>query len=235
MHFIRGTLILSIYRRTLLKLDWAYRVSPPQLNEGIRSMLPNDKALSWFCLRSQAKREHVAATNLRERVGVEVFAPRIRAKRRTRAGIVVTMTEALFPGYLFARFSYPEQVRHVMSTSGVIGIVAFGGQPPAIADNVIDCLCREVAEAENTPIAPVIEQGAWVRILSGCFQYIEGQILDFDPRTERVRLLLTLLGSEVPVTVPIERVSLIEVSRTNYPSGLMTRPVVAESRVRSVV
>lgn len=178
--------------------------------------------ISWYCLRSQAKREHVAAANLRERVAIEVFAPRIRAMHNTRRGIVVNSTEALFPGYLFARFAYPDQVRHVMSTTGVTGMVAFGGQPPAIADNVIQYLRREVSHAEQSPIAPVLEEGAWVRILSGCFQYIEGKVLHFDPRTDRVRLLLTLLGSEVQVSVPVERVALLSETRTRYPSGLMT-------------
>src|SRR5687768_5263237 len=104
-------------------------------------MLPAASATSslrWFCLRSQAKREHIAAANLRDRVEVEVFAPRIRAMHSTRHGIVVNATEALFPGYLFARFAYPDQVRHVLSTNGVTGVVAFGGQPPPIADHVID-------------------------------------------------------------------------------------------------
>jgi transcriptional antiterminator RfaH len=191
--------------------------------------------LRWFCLRSQPKREHVAAANLHDRVAVEVFAPRIRAMHSTRRGIMVNATEALFPGYLFARFAYPDQVRHVMSTNGVTGVVAFGGQPPAIADNIIDCLRREVALAERSPIAPVLEEGSWVRILSGCFQYLEGRVLHFDPRTERVRLLLTLLGSEVQVSLAAERVTLLEESRTNYPSGLMTQNVEIDIRDRCAV
>ena len=165
--------------------------------------------LSWYCLRSQAKREHVAAVNLRERVSVEVFAPRVRGIQNTRRGLQVNATEALFPGYLFARFSYPEQVRHVLSTCGVTGIVAFGSRPPAVADDVIEYLRREMAHADQAATAPVLEEGAWVRILSGCFQYIEGRVLHFDPRTERVRLLLTLLGNEVQVSVPAERVALL--------------------------
>lgn len=176
--------------------------------------------LRWFCLRSEAKREHVAALNLRERVAVEVFAPRVRTSHQTRRG-PSTQTEALFPGYLFAQFSYPDQVRHVVSTIGVTGIVAFGGQPPPVADQVIDYLRREVALAESIPIAPVLEEGAWVTILSGCFQYIEGRVLHFDPRSDRVRLLLTLLGSEVQVSLSARRVALAAPVRTYYPSGLI--------------
>jgi len=178
-------------------------------------------APNWFCLRAQARREHIAAANLRERVAIEVFAPRIRRILNTRHGLAMNATEALFPGYLFARFVYRDQTRHVISTCGVIGLVAFGGRSPAIADRIIDYLRTEVATAERASAAPVLEEGSWVRILSGCFQYIEGRVLHFDPRTERVRLLLTLLGSEVQVTVTAERVALLSDSRPLYPSGLM--------------
>ncbi|MES2693306.1 MAG: transcription termination/antitermination NusG family protein [Verrucomicrobiota bacterium] len=191
--------------------------------------------LSWFCLRSQAKREHIAAANLRDRVSVEVFAPRIRAMQSTRRGIAINSTEALFPGYLFARFAYPDQVRHVMSTNGVVGVVAFGGRPPAIADSMIECLRREVAQAEHAPIAPVLEEGAWVRILSGCFRFLEGRVLNFDPRTERVRLLLTLLGSEVQVSLTADRVALLEEALPAYPSGLMTQQAEPSVRTRCAV
>lgn len=177
--------------------------------------------VNWFCLRSEPKREHVAAANLRDRVTVEVFAPRIRSARTTRRGMATTLTEALFPGYLFARFAYPDQVRHVVSTTGVTGIVSFGGRPPAVADDVIHYLQREVAHADQVPAAPVFEEGTWVRILSGCFQYIEGRVLHFDPRSDRVRLLLTLLGSEVQVSVAARRVAVASPMPAAYPSGLM--------------
>jgi transcriptional antiterminator RfaH len=176
---------------------------------------------NWFCLRSLAKREHVAAAHLRDRIGIDVFCPRIRAGQ-SRRGVLVHTTEALFPGYVFARFAYPHQIRHVLSTTGVTGIVRFGGEPPPVADTVIDYIRRQLQAARNLPVAPLLAEGAWVRILSGCFQYIEGRVLHFDPRTARVRLLLALLGSEVQVSLSAERVALVGDAQPRYPSSLMT-------------
>lgn len=184
----------------------------------------------WYCLRSQPKREHVAAVNLRERVNLEVFSPRIRATKPTRGGVVVSAVEALFPGYLFARFLYPDQLRHVTSTCGVTGIVTFRSQPPAIAEGIIDSLRSEVAHAQEAPIAPVLVDGAWVRILSGCFQYLEGRVLHFDPKSDRVQLLLAMLGSDVPVTVGSRCVAPISDSYTGYPTGLKIQDSGIESR-----
>ncbi|HXO97259.1 MAG TPA: transcription termination/antitermination NusG family protein, partial [Chthoniobacterales bacterium] len=57
---------------------------------------------AWYCLRAQPKREHIAAAHLRILQGVTVFCPRIRFQRATQRGLV-WVTEAMFPGYLFAR------------------------------------------------------------------------------------------------------------------------------------
>ena len=175
----------------------------------------------WFCLRTQPRREHAAALNLRRRVGIDVFAPRILVRNRTRSGLMVALAEALFPGYVFARFSYADQARHVVSTQGVTGIVRFGGSAPAVADGVIEFLRGQVALASQAGPAPVFEAGAWVRIVAGCFRDIEGRVLSFDSKTERVRLLLSLLGQEVQVSVPMRELAAAGVAPPALPSGLL--------------
>lgn len=155
----------------------------------------------WFCVRTQPRRERFAAENLRARVGLEVFAPYLRQARGGRDGATGFAREALFPGYLFARFAFPQQYRHVMSTAGVTGVVSFDGEPPAVADDVIESLRRDVDHAARE-VAPTLEPGTWVRLAAGCFRAAEGRILQFDSHTDRVRVLLTLLGREVQVSVP---------------------------------
>lgn len=155
----------------------------------------------WYCLRTQPRREFVAALNLHGRVGVDVFAPRIRVRRSARGGAVSALAEALFPGYLFARFEYPQQLRHVVSTTGVTGVVSFGAQPPVVADRVIEFLRSHVRLHDTDQGQPIFTEGTWVRIVGGCFRDVEGRVLSFDSRTERVRVLLTLLGRDVQVSV----------------------------------
>lgn len=158
---------------------------------------------NWFCLRTLARRERLAAENLRRRVSIEVFAPRLRRPRTTSSGFLSFVQEALFPGYLFARFAYPAQLRHVVTTHGVTGVVMFNDRPPPVADEVIELLRREVAtEVTAQDSSPVLAAGAWIQIASGCFHHAEGRVVDFNPQTERVRVLLTLLGREVQVSVP---------------------------------
>ena len=136
-------------------LDPLSPLAPPPAAEpgraGLRPLL-DACGLGWFCLRAAGRREHLAALNLTHRNAIEAFAPRIRVRREVRTGGVRTVTEALFPGYLFARFRYPEQARHVVSTTDVLGLVAFGGPPPRLADGTIAHLRQHASPAAVAPL-----------------------------------------------------------------------------------
>jgi len=180
--------------------------------------------IGWFCLRGETRREHIAATNLARRAEVEAFAPRIRVRRENRSGIA-TITEALFPGYLFARFDYPDQVRRVVSTTGVLGLVTFGGPPSRLADETIAHLRHHSEPAATTPISPVFEAGEWVRIAAGCFRGSEGRVRELEPGCDRVCVLLCLLGHEVEISLPASQLIGRDDHSPNVPSAL--RPSVA--------
>lgn len=169
--------------------------------------------LGWFCLRAAGRREHLAALNLSSRNAIEAFAPRIRVRREVRRGGVRTVTEALFPGYLFARFDYPAQVRRVMGTTDVLGLVAFGGPPPRLDDTTIDQLRRHATPADTAPLSPVFEEGSWVRIAAGCLRGTEGRVQEPASGHGRVCVLLCLLGHDVEVSLPGDQL----INRTGLP------------------
>jgi len=95
-----------------------------------------EKNAAWFCLRSQPKHEHIAAAHLRKMDGIEVFLPRVRFKRATRQG-TAWVTEALFPGYLFARFDWQKSLRQAQCARGVRSVVHFGERWPVIPNETI--------------------------------------------------------------------------------------------------
>src|SRR5438067_9643480 len=99
--------------------------------------------LSWYCLRSQPKREHIAAAHVRILDGITVYCPRIRFEKMTRRGRV-WFTEALFPGYLFARFNLATHQKLVTYAQGVTGIVRFGLYPTAIPDEAVEEMRQHV-------------------------------------------------------------------------------------------
>ncbi len=93
--------------------------------------------LGWFVSGAKAAVNTSPHSILRSAVALRHLPRESGSGAKVRAGGVRTVTEALFPGYLFARFRYPEQVRHVVSTTGVLGLVEFGGPPPRLDEGTI--------------------------------------------------------------------------------------------------
>jgi len=179
-----------------------------------------DAVKAWYCVRVMARREHIAAMNLTQRTGVAVFSPRIKVQKQTARAEPRYATEALFPGYVFARFDYSTEARYVASTPGVLGLVSFGGKTPAVADRVIDQLSAEVKREASAPAAPLFEEGAWVRIIAGCFQGSEGRVLQVNPASTRISVLLNLLGQEIQVSMPGSQLAGTDGSPGKFPAGL---------------
>ena len=161
---------------------------------------------NWYVLRTQLKRERLAAANLRRLEGVEVFLPRLRYQKTTRRGRV-WWVEPLFPGYLLAKFSYLELSRAVTYTAGVSRIVTFGDDTPAVPDQFVEDLQTEVArhQTDNEEIVVnwKVEVGDEVELAEGPFKGMEGRVVEVRPGAERVSLLLEFLGESKPVEVSL--------------------------------
>src|SRR5258708_22823455 len=86
---------------------------------------------AWYCLQAKHKQEHIAAAHLRQLKEVIVFCPRLRFRRQTRTGLA-WVTEALFPGSLFAKFDFVRVHRPLCYAHGVRSIVRFANRYPTI-------------------------------------------------------------------------------------------------------
>lgn len=154
----------------------------------------------WYCLKTRPRQERTAKRSLLGEVGVEVFCPLLKFERARRSGRA-RVTEAMFPGYLFARFEYTKQHRVVATTNGVSTIVGFGGIPAVVPDGVISELKASVTAEETVEIPNTVEIGEEVQVVEGPFQGIRAIVTKVMPARERVTVLLELLGMEREVEV----------------------------------
>jgi transcriptional antiterminator RfaH len=157
-------------------------------------------AAAWYCVRSKTKQEHMAAGSLRQVPGVDVFAPRLRFRRDTRRG-PVWFVEALFPGYLFARFVWETQVKAVQYAHGVLGVVHFGVQPAQVPDSVVADLRRTMDEREVRSITRALAVGDEVQVTAGPLAGLQVVVQQLLPARERVKVLLDFLGRRVEAEV----------------------------------
>ena len=107
---------------------------------GLRMESPKSSEQKWYCVRSQPRQEHVAAAHLQRLIEIEVFCPRIRFRKCSRGGGALSVTQALFPGYLFAKFRFDLEHRMVRYAHGVRGLVHFGEKYPSLPDGLIASL-----------------------------------------------------------------------------------------------
>jgi transcriptional antiterminator RfaH len=153
----------------------------------------------WHCLRTQRKREHIAASILQHLDGIEVFNPRISQVKKTRSG-KKRFVEALFPSYIFAKFCYAKQFREVTHSQGVVRIVQNGDRrvvPEAAIAELKESLPNERIEAPD----PSIQPGAEVQVLTGGLKGLNGKVIAQLPATNRVDILLDFLGREITVAI----------------------------------
>jgi len=168
-------------------------------NSVVRSVTQSSASLAlvadpiWFCLKTQPKREHLAATALRRQFAVECFSPRLRFRRMTTRG-PVWFVEAMFPGYLFAKFIYSEQHRAVEASHGIQGIVHFGNHLATLPENIVLGLQSRIGEEEVLTVNCSIKVGQPVEIIEGPFRGLEAVVTRLLPAKERIRVLLEFLG-----------------------------------------
>src|ERR1043166_7565338 len=118
----------------------------------------------WFCLKAEPKREHLAATALRRRFEIECLSPRLRFRKLTQRG-PVWFVEAMFPGYLFAKFVYSTQHRAVESSHGVRGIVRFGDRLAILPEDIIAAFQSKAGFDEVVTIDSSLKIGQPVHIV----------------------------------------------------------------------
>ena len=166
---------------------------------------PVNNAVAWFCLRSQPKHEHIAAGHLRQMEGVEVFNPRIRFPRSTRHG-KVTVTEAMFPNYLFAKFDWKTTLARVHYAPGVSCIVHFGDKWPTVPDQAIEELRALLGEKGFHEIADTPEPGDEVTISGGQFHGLRVVVSQVLPSKTRVLVLMDFLGRQTAVEIGVNSI-----------------------------
>ena len=158
-------------------------------------------ARAWFCVRCKPRQEGVAAGQLATLEGVELVFPRVRRVKRTEHG-KKTVTEPLFPGYLFAAFAPEDLQGPVNHTRGVLHLVRRDGKPVAVDSAVIAELRSLGPDAILALEQAALAVGSKVRIVRGVFAGAEGEVLRLHPPAKRIAVLLQMLGAEQSVELP---------------------------------
>lgn len=161
----------------------------------------------WYVAHTHVRAEAKAHMNL-ERQGFSAYLPRF-IKTRRHARRIERFVAPLFPRYVFVEADLMrDQWRCLYSTIGVRHVVSRGGEPAPVPDEAIaEIRNREdkdgyVALGSGVPF----RRGDSVRIVDGAFVDMVG-LFDSVSEQERVFVLLSLLGRQVRVALPLHALS----------------------------
>ena len=162
----------------------------------------------WYVIQSKPRQENQVSAYLTAQ-GLEVFYPTVRVQPvNPRASTL----RPLFPRYVFVQADLEEVgVSALQWVPGAIGLVMFDGVAAPVHDAVVKAIRRRVQEIREAGglVFDGLGQGDPVRIVEGP---LKGYEAIFDLRlsgSERVQVLLQMLGRQMRVTVnanAIERV-----------------------------
>lgn len=152
----------------------------------------------WYLLQCKARQEQRAEEHL-QRQGVETFLP-LYSGEKIRRGKRCTVTEPLFQGYLFMRFSQREaNWRPIRSTRGVTRVVSFNNAPLPVPEGLVDSLKVQSATAATVK---VLSAGDSVQIKHGPFRELDAVFCAYDGE-ERAIILLNIMHTRQKLSVPL--------------------------------
>lgn len=176
--------------------------APAGTGNGWSELEGSPGSLRWFVAQTKPRQEPRVIRELRIRTnGIEPFLPRIEVTRH-HAGRRWTGLEPLFPGYLFVRMQATwQEFAAVRWIPGVHRLLGDGDRPIEVPDPLIETIQARLAPLGFVRIGFTLEPGARVRILRGPFTGLEGILERPTSRQDRVRVLLQILGTVVPVEI----------------------------------
>jgi transcriptional antiterminator RfaH len=160
----------------------------------------------WVVAQTITGRENFTASRVAEK-GFETFLPKTMLPGDSLRPAKIA---AVFPGYFFAQIE--ARWRAIANTLGVIGLIMAGDSPARCPD--ADIARLKAAQMPNGLIRlPTVKAkrniapGSKIRILSGPFRGLNA-LYEGQSAKDRERVLLEILGRNVPVELGSEEVSL---------------------------
>jgi len=153
----------------------------------------------WYVVHTKPGNEQRVETNLSNQE-IEVFLPLLESFQYS-SGKMIQKIKPLFANYLFAKLDIDLHYYKVKWTRGVNKILGVGSEPIPISEKVIQTIKERMGEDNFVKLDEGLKEGTFVQFTSGPFKDLMGV---FDKKMsdgKRVKVLLNLIGVDVPVQV----------------------------------
>ncbi len=153
----------------------------------------------WYVIHTKPGNEGRVDANLSNQE-IEVFLPLLETFQHVN-GKMIQKIKPLFPNYLFTRLDINVHYYKVKWTRGVNKILGVGSEPAPVSEKVIHTIKERIGENNLVRLDDGLEEGNLVQFKSGPFKDLMGVFDKNMSDGKRVRVLLGLIGVDVPVQV----------------------------------
>ena len=154
----------------------------------------------WYVVRTLPQRERQASLQLLNQ-GFRAFVP-LYLKNRRHARKLETVSAPLFPRYLFVVLDRTrDRWRSINGTFGVDRLLTQGGEPQPVPHGVVERLVDAADAGGNVQFKFELRQGQTIKVTSGPFADLLGQLDRLDEHG-RVSVLLDIMGTTVRLALP---------------------------------
>ena len=180
----------------------------------------------WYAIQTKPRKEASVEASL-ESQGLQVLFPRLvhrnRPAAKARGGVqrgrprttpveALEKIEPMFPGYLFVLLAKAETDNWglVRSNPWVIKVLGTGDEPVPVPDEAVDLIMQTsfgsgiVVFDQGRPMWQELEAGTRVEITAEPLRGLVGILEKPTSGRKRVRVLLQIMGQDVPVDVDTE-------------------------------
>ncbi len=153
----------------------------------------------WYVIHTKPGDEDRVRTNL-ENQEIETFLPLFETYQYC-GGKMVQKIRPLFTNYLFAKLDLELHYYKVKWTRGVNKILGSGNSPIPISSKVVQTIKERSGKDNLVKLEDELKDGDIVQVNSGPFKSLRGVFQKIMSSKGRVRILLSLVGVDVPVQI----------------------------------
>ena len=160
---------------------------------------PNDINMKWYVIQTKPGDEHRVEIHLINQE-IETFLPLLETHQYYN-GKMIQRIKALFPNYLFVRLDLKLHYYKVKWTRGVNKILGTGDGPVSISEKVIETIKERAGSDNLVKLVEEWKEGDIVQVTSGPLKELMGIFQKKVSDNGRVRILLSLIGADIPVQI----------------------------------
>ena len=161
---------------------------------------------NWYVVHTYAGYENKVKANLEKRVEsmnmedsiFRVIVP-MEDEVQIKDGKRKVTPKKVFPGYVLVEMYLNDTSWYVVrNTPGVTGFVGTGSKPVPLHQGEVDKILAQM-DVDKQQIKVNFSVGESVRIISGPFEEVIGQVEEIDLDKGKLRVIVSMFGRETPV------------------------------------